>query len=104
MLTLLAKDRFFWTLSRLGRPLVESRHRAGREVACIEGPVSVRYQHALKTLRQLSPKRRAQLAPTHAFSRHLPIGGAIDSYRPPCDGAEIFPHTAPFLHPRPPGP
>src|SRR5215470_10302467 len=67
MLTLLAKDRFFWTLSRLGRPLAESRHRARWEVARIQSPVSVRYQHALKTLRQLSPKRRAQLAPTHAL-------------------------------------
>ena len=80
MLTLLAKDQFFWTLSRLGRPLVESRHRARWEVACIEGPVSVRYQHALKTLRQLWPKRRAQLAPTHAFACHLAIGVAIDIY------------------------
>ena len=55
------------------------RHRERWEVARIEGLVSVRYQHALKTLRQLSPKRRAQLAPTHAFARHLAIGVAIDS-------------------------
>src|SRR5262245_27296798 len=80
MLTLLAKDRFFWTLRLAGRPLEESRHRARWEVACIEGPVSVRYQHALKTLRQLSPKKRAQLAPTHAFARHLAIDVAIDIY------------------------
>src|SRR6516164_6376832 len=80
MLTLLAKDRFFWTLSRSGRPLEESRHRARWKVARIQSPVSVRYQHALKTLRPLSPKRRGQLAPTHAFARHLAIGVAIDIY------------------------
>ena len=33
----------------------------------------MRYQHALKNLRQLLPKRRAQLAPKHAFARHLAI-------------------------------
>src|SRR5215471_12436661 len=89
MLTLPAKDRFFWTLSRLGRPLVESRHRERWEVACIEGLVSVRYQHALKTLRQLSPKRRAQLAATHAFARHLAIGVAIRYSLGRCRGRQI---------------
>src|SRR5262245_36137546 len=78
MLTLLAKDRFFWTLRLSGRPLEESRHRARWKVARIQNPVSVRYQHALKTQCQLSPKRRGQLAPTHAFARHLAIGVAID--------------------------
>ena len=96
MLTLPAKDRFFWTLSRLGRPLVESRHRARWEVACIEGPVSVRYQHALKTLRQLSPKRRAQLAPTHAFARHLAIGVAIDIYWIVVEDAKLSINTGTF--------
>ena len=96
MLTLLAKDRFFWTLSRLGRPLVEPRHRARWEVACIEGPVSVRYQHALKTLRQLSPKRRGQLAPTHAFARHLAIGVAIDIYWVVVEDAKLPVNTGTF--------
>src|SRR5262249_33406463 len=77
MLTLLAKDRFFWTLRLSGRPLEESRHRARWKVARIQSPVSVRYQHALKIQCQLSPKRRGQLAPTHAFARHLAIGVAM---------------------------
>src|SRR5215510_9720784 len=80
MLTPLAKDRFFWTLRLPGRPLEEFRYQARRKVACIQDPVSVRYQHALKNLRELSPKRRAQSAPTHAFARHLAIGVAIDIY------------------------
>src|SRR5262249_52706871 len=80
MLTLLAKDRFFWTLRLSDRPLEESRHQARWKVARIQSLVSVRYQHALKTLCQLSPKRRGQLAPTHAFARHLAIGAAIDIY------------------------
>src|SRR6516165_4955618 len=74
MLTLLAKYRFFWTLRLSGRLLEETRHRARWKVARIQSPVSVRYQHALKTPCQLSPKRRGQLAPTHAFARHLAIG------------------------------
>src|SRR5262245_21718547 len=88
MLPLLAKDRFFWTLRLSGRPLEEPRHRARWKVARIQSPVSVRYQHALKTLRPLSPKRRGQLAPTHAFARHLAIGVAIDIYGR-CRGRQI---------------
>ena len=80
MLTLLAKDRFFWTLGRLGRLLEETRRQARWKVARIQSPVSVRYQHALKTPCQLSPKRRGQLAPTQAFARHLAILVAIDIY------------------------
>src|SRR5215472_653733 len=80
MLTLLAKDRFFWTLRLSGRPLEETRHRPRWKVARIQGPVSVRYQHASKALQKLSSKRRGQLAPTHAFARHLAIGVAIDIY------------------------
>ena len=41
MLTLLAKDRFFWTLRLSGRPLEETRRRARWKVARIQGPVSV---------------------------------------------------------------
>src|SRR5262252_10436193 len=89
MLTLLAKDRFFWTLRLSGRPLEESRHRARWKVARIQSPVSVRYQHALKTQCQLSPKRRAQLAPTHAFARHLAIGVAIRYLLGRCRGRQI---------------
>jgi hypothetical protein len=80
MLPLLAKDRFFWTLRLSGRAPEETRHRARWKVARIQGPVSVRYQHALKTLRKLSSKRQGQLVPTHAFARHLAIGVAIDIY------------------------
>ena len=36
-------------------------------------------QHASKSLRQLSPERRAQLAPKHAFARHLAMGLAVDA-------------------------
>ena len=59
MLILLAKDRFFWTLRLSGRPLEETHRRTRWKVARIQGPVSVRYQHALKTLRQLAKKARA---------------------------------------------
>src|SRR5262249_2711721 len=83
MLILLAKDRFFWTLSLSGRPLKEAHHWARWKVARIQSPVSVRSQHAWKTPCQLSPKRRGQLAPTHAFARHLAIGVAIDIYQSP---------------------
>ena len=96
MLTLPAKDRFFWTLSRLGRPLVESRHRARWEVARIQGPVFVRYQHALKTLRQLSPKRRGQLSPIHAFARHLAMGVAIGIYWIVVEDAKLSINTGTF--------
>src|SRR5215831_5186928 len=96
MLTLPAKNRFFWTLSRLGRPLAESRHRARREVARIQSPVSVRYQHALKTPCQLSPKRQGQLAPTHAFARHLAIRVAIDIYWVVVEDAKLPINTGTF--------
>src|SRR6516225_9899234 len=89
MLTPLAKDRFFWTLRLPGRPLEETRHRAGWKVARIQASVSVRYQHALKNLRELPPKRRAQSAPTHAFARHLAIGVAIDIYRAVVEDAKL---------------
>src|SRR5436190_12714247 len=64
MLPLLAQHRFFWRLRLSGRSLEETRHRAGWKVARIQGPVSARYQHALKTLRNLWPKRRGQAGTT----------------------------------------
>src|SRR5262249_23882753 len=80
MLTLPAKYRFFWTLRLSGRLLEETRRRARWKVARIQSPVSVRYQHALKTPCQLLPKRRGELAPTYAFARHVAIRVAIDIY------------------------
>src|ERR1700730_3701033 len=62
MLPLLAKTRFPWTPEQAARPLKELRHRPRRKVARIQGSVSVRQQHALKNLQQLSPKRPAQVA------------------------------------------
>jgi hypothetical protein len=56
----------------------------------------VRYQHALKTLRQLSPKRRMQLARTHAFARHLAIGVAIDIYWVVVEDAKLPVNTGTF--------
>jgi hypothetical protein len=76
MLSPLAKVRFCWTLGPSDQLLGEHRHPADWKVARIQGPVSVRQQHALKNLRQLSPKTQAQLAPTLAFARHLAIGVA----------------------------
>jgi hypothetical protein len=70
MLPLLAKIRFSWTLGPSDQLSEELRHLADWKVARIQGPVSVRQQHALKDLRQLSPKTQAQLAPTLAFARH----------------------------------
>jgi hypothetical protein len=72
MLILLAKGRFFWTVRLSGRLLEETHRRTRWKVARIQGPVSVRYQHALKNLRKSSSNRRGQLALTHASSRSSP--------------------------------
>ena len=86
----------FWTLRLSGRLLEETRRRARWKVARIQSPVSARYQHALKTLCQLSPKRRGQLAPTHAFARHLAIGVAIDIYWVVVEDAKLPINTGTF--------